>query len=86
MKAPTVPSTNQPAMRRLSEVKMVKAARTMATAPIASASRQASRPCVTTAPRISVAAGTRRARMSGTRAKRSETSRPKIAAMASGRK
>ena len=39
MKAPIAPSTNQPAMRRLSAVKMVKAASASATAPISSASR-----------------------------------------------
>ena len=44
MKAPTAPSTNQPAMLRLSAVKMVKAASAMATAPISSASRHGSRP------------------------------------------
>ena len=54
----TAPSTNQPAMLRLSAVKMVKAASTTATAPISSASRHGSRRRPpTTAPRIRVAAG-----------------------------
>ena len=84
MKAPIAPSTNQPAMRRLSAVKMVKPASASATAPIKSASRQTRRPPWTTAPLISVAADTRRARNKGIRANSSETSRPNTAAMVSG--
>ena len=72
-------------MLRLSAVKMVKAASARATAPISSASRHGSRPlAATTAPRIRVAAGTRRARISGIRVNISETSRPNAPAMASG--
>ena len=83
--AATAPSTNQPAMLRLSAVKMVKAASARATAPISSASRHGSRPlAATTAPRIRVAAGTRRARISGIRVNISETSRPNAPATASG--
>ena len=84
MKAPIAPSTNQPAMRRLSAVNTVKAASASATAPISSASRHTNAPLWTTAPRIRVAAGTRRARNSGIRANSSETSRPNAAAMPSG--
>jgi hypothetical protein len=84
MKAPIAPSTNQPAIRRLSAVKMVKPASASATAPISSASRQTRRPPWTTAPLISVAAETRRARNNGIRANSSETSRPNTAAMVSG--
>ena len=86
MKAAIVPSTNQPAFRRSLAVTTVKQASRNAATAMGRASCQPIRMLWATAPRIRVAAGTRRARNSGSRANSNDTRTPNTAAIASGLK